>query len=191
VHVGRLGDNPAAPLVESRRTRLENRPWKDLQSLRGNVEAEFLRPLYLGETLAPFRLLPPLLAVIPWDEQANRLLDSQAAQNAGYLNLARWMANAEQLWQRYGRGRRTLLEQMDYYGQLSAQFPVTLVRVVYGASGTLPVAAVLRDGSAVVGPLLTVGRRTTLSASLTARQLGAALPTFRAGGSGVRVTSTS
>jgi SAM-dependent methyltransferase len=150
VHVGRLGDNPAAPLVESRRTRLEKRPWKDLQSLRGNVEAEFLRPLYLGETLAPFRLLHPLLAVIPWAEQASRLLDSQATQNAGYLNLARWMANAEQLWQQYGRGRRTLLEQMDYYGQLSAQFPVPLVRVVYGASGTLPVAAVLRDGSAVV-----------------------------------------
>ncbi len=67
--LGALGANPAAPVVESRRTSQEKPPWKQLPSLRGNVEREFLRPLYLGESVAPFRLLEPVLAVIPWDEE--------------------------------------------------------------------------------------------------------------------------
>jgi SAM-dependent methyltransferase len=57
-----LGGNPAAPVVESRRTSQEKRPWKQLPSLRGNVEQEFLRPLYLGESVAPFRLLELVLS---------------------------------------------------------------------------------------------------------------------------------
>jgi SAM-dependent methyltransferase len=62
---GRLGENLAAPVVESRRTSQEKPPWKQLPGLRGNVEREFLRPLYLGESIAPFRLLEPVLAVDP------------------------------------------------------------------------------------------------------------------------------
>jgi hypothetical protein len=53
VHGGRFGGNPATPRVRSRRTNLEKKPWKDLEPLSGTIESEFLRPLYLGESLAP------------------------------------------------------------------------------------------------------------------------------------------
>lgn len=150
VPVGRLGANPAAPLVESRRTRQEKRPWKTLPPLRGNVEAEFLRPLYLGESVAPFRLLEPVLAVIPWDKHTGQLLDAGLAQRAGHLHLGRWLAQAERLWQQHGRGGMSFLEQVDYYGKLSAQLPAAPLRVVYSKAGTLPAAALLRDVTAIV-----------------------------------------
>lgn len=150
VRAGRLGVNPAVPLVESRRTNLEKPPWKNVASLRRNIEVEFLRSLYLGESVAPFRVFQPILAVIPWDDVDGDLLDATEAQSKGHAYLAGWLVEAEGLWSQYGRGRRTLVEQIDYYGQLRAQLPAAPLRVVYGASGTLPAAAVLRDSSAVV-----------------------------------------
>jgi BarA-like signal transduction histidine kinase len=120
-----------------------------LAPLRGNVEAEFVRPLYLGESVAPFRLLHPALAVIPWDRQTNRLLDAQAAQQSGYLHLSGWLAEAERLWGEHGRGGMSFLEQIDYYGKLSSQLPPAPLRVVYAASGTLPAAAILEDPAAI------------------------------------------
>ncbi len=39
---------------------------------------------------------------------------------------------------------------MDYYGQLSAQFPIATPRVVYSKAGTLPAAALLNDPHGVV-----------------------------------------
>ena len=60
-----LGGAAQAPLVTSRRSRQEKPPWKGLDPLKGNVERQFLRPAYLGESVAPFRLLTPPLGVIP------------------------------------------------------------------------------------------------------------------------------
>jgi SAM-dependent methyltransferase len=149
VEAGRLGLNRAAPLIESRRTSQEKAPWKSLGPLRGNIERGFLRTLYLGESVSPYRLLEPILAVIPWDEGPGQLLDAAKAQGQGHLHLGRWLANAERLWTEHGRGRRTLTQQLDYYGQLSAQFPVSPLRVIYAASGTLPAAALLSDPSGI------------------------------------------
>lgn len=146
---GRLGANPQSPLVESRRTRLEKPPWRDLPSLRGNVESGFLRPLYLGQSIAPFRLLNPAIAVIPWDPQRKDLMDAEEAQRRGFIHLGRWLTNADSLWNQHGRGSRTLLQQIDYWGQLSAQLPSPPLRVVYTASGTLPAVALLRDKTAI------------------------------------------
>ncbi|MDP2949991.1 MAG: N-6 DNA methylase [Chloroflexota bacterium] len=148
--VGAVGPNPAAPLVESRRTSQEKPPWKHLPPVRDNVEGEFLRPLYLGESVAPFRLLEPVLAVIPWDDEGKRLLDSEAAQRAGYMHLSGWLQQAERLWAQHSRGGITFTQRLDYNGELTAQFPTPQLRVVYAASGTLPAAAILRDCSALV-----------------------------------------
>jgi hypothetical protein len=148
--VGRLGRNPAAPLVVSRRSSQEKRPWKELAPLQGNIEAMFLRPLYLGESIAPFRLLDPVLAIVPWDQGTGELLDAAGAEAAGYIHLAGWLRRAESLWRTHGHGRMSFREQLDYYGKLSAQMPPAPIRVLYAASGTLPAAAVLRDADAVV-----------------------------------------
>lgn len=147
---GRLGVDPATPLVISRRTRLEKRPWRDLPSLEAKVEAQFLRPLYLGESVAPFRLLTPVLTVIPWDARAGQLLDGQGAQRAGYIHLGRWLRRAEELWGQHGRSDLALVDQLDYYKKLTAQMPPPPVRVLYAASGTLPAAAITTETSSLV-----------------------------------------
>jgi len=151
VAAGRFGGSASAPVVESRRTSQEKPPWKNLPPLRGAVEEEFLKPLYLGESIAPFRLLSPVLAVIPWDEGQRELLNGEAARRCGYMHLADWLSRAEGIWDEHGRGRVRLLEQLDHYGKLSSQFPSAGRRVVYSKAGSQPAAAVLRDsGGAIV-----------------------------------------
>ena len=44
----------------------------------------------------------------------------------------------------------SFLEQCDYYGKLSCQFPLAPIRVVYTKSGTNLAAAVVADSAAVV-----------------------------------------
>lgn len=150
VEAGMLGSNIAAPLVESRRTSLEKPPWKDIPPIRGNVETDFLYPLYLGECIAPFRVLGPILSVLPWDKSRGQLLDATEAQSQGYAHLAGWMRKAEQAWSEHSSAKRTLLEQLDYYGQLSAQFPSLALRVVYSKAGTLPAATLIREQMSLV-----------------------------------------
>ena len=154
--VGLLGSAADAPVVQSRRTRQEKEPWKSLPALRQQVEREFLRQVYLGESVAPYRLLKPVPGIIPWDPDSKRLLDAAAAQQVGYPYLAAWLAKAEHLWDMHGRGRMAFSEQLDYFGKLSAQFPASAaksapsVRVICAASGTLPAAAVLSEQEAVL-----------------------------------------
>jgi hypothetical protein len=150
VPVGRFGGSASAPQVRSRRTRQEKPPWKSLAPLEGNVEAQFLRPVYLGESIAPFRVLEPVLGVVTWDEERKRLLDAEAARRSGYLHLAGWLSKAERLWDEHGRGGMTFSAQLDYYGKLSSQFPIGAVRVAYAASGTLPAAVLVRDRLAIL-----------------------------------------
>jgi hypothetical protein len=145
-----IGSNPAAPLVESRRSSQEKQPWKGLPTLRMNVESTYLRPLYLGESLAPFRLLSPATAVIPWDESLGSLMDAGAARRHGEVQLARWLSEAERIWNANKRSRMTWQEQVDYYGKLSAQFPIVENRVVYSKAGSQQAAALLTDKNAVV-----------------------------------------
>lgn len=103
---GRFGENPEAPLVRSRQSRQEKQPWKDLAPLEGNVERQFLRRLYLGESLAPFRLLEPVEAIIPWDSDLGNLLDAGQARSHGHPGLARWMTEANGLWETYRRSKK-------------------------------------------------------------------------------------
>ena len=147
---GPLGVHPSAPLVVSRRSSQEKPPWKHLDSHTGNVERVFLRPVYLGESVVPFRLLEPVLAVIPWDRSAGALLDAADAGRAGYPHVAEWVSNASQLWDCHKEDSLTYIEQIDYYGKLTAQFPPPSLRVVYSKAGTLMVAALVTDATAVI-----------------------------------------
>lgn len=147
---GALGANLNTPVVQSRRTSQEKEPWKSLPLLRDNIEKEFLRPLYLGESIAPYRVLNPASAVIPWLETEGRLMDSEAAQKLGYVHLARWIGNAERLWSEHGQAGISFTAQIDYFGKLTSQFPVAPLKVVYSASGTLPAATLLSDPRGIV-----------------------------------------
>jgi hypothetical protein len=150
IETGRLGINPTAPLVGSRSGKQDKRPWRDLAPLQGTVEAQFLRPLYLGESIAPFRLLRPTLAVIPWDPAASTMLDAEAAQARGYPGLARWLRQAERLWQDYGRSSMSLSERWNYHRAIDRQVPPVPIRVVYAKSGQRLAAAVIENRAAFV-----------------------------------------
>src|SRR5207247_3099719 len=128
----------------------EHAPWRELPSLRRTVESKFLRPAYLGECIAPYRVLTRLLAVVPWDADSGALLDAGSAADKGYVHLAEWLEEVERLWNANQDSGMTFLDQIDYYGKLRAQLPPVRLRVVYAASGTLPAAAILTDAEAVV-----------------------------------------
>jgi hypothetical protein len=78
------------------------------------------------------------------------VLDAQAAANRGFSSLHGWMLEAEKLWNTHRASTMSLIEQFDYYGKLTAQFPLSALRVVYAASGTIPAACLLRDSSGVI-----------------------------------------
>jgi hypothetical protein len=141
---GRLGMNPLAPAVASRRSRQEKEPWKHLPSLSGNVEAEFLHPVLLGESILPFRVFRPYECVVPVTGEG-AVLDSQAAANRGFNGLHGWMISAERAWKDNAEnGDMTLIERWNYHNELGAQFPVSSLRVIFSKAGTQPAATVLR-----------------------------------------------
>lgn len=43
------------------------RVWRNLPSLTGTVERQFIRPALVGDSVLPFLLRTPAEAVIPWD----------------------------------------------------------------------------------------------------------------------------
>jgi hypothetical protein len=62
------------------------------------------------------------------------------------------MGQAEALWNEHGVGVMTLVERWNYHNELSAQFPISPIRVVYAKVGTLPAASVVEDKNGGSGP---------------------------------------
>ena len=147
--IGRLGVNPSAPFVASRRSSQEKRPWRDLLGIENPVEAEFLRPVLLGESILPYRVFRPFEGVVPVDEKGV-VLDADAAANRGIDGLHGWMRKAEGAWSESKSSTMSLVQQFDYYGKLGSQFPIASLRMVYAKAGSQPAACLLRDKRAVI-----------------------------------------
>jgi hypothetical protein len=150
VAAGRLGASPDAPLVRGRTGNLDKKPWKLVEPPQAAVEARFLRSVYLGESIGPYRLFEPVLAVIPWDDENGELLTAEHAGQRGYSRLSNWLSTAENLWEEHGKGKTSFTAKVDFYRLLSAQFPIAPRRVVYSKSGTNPAAAVIADATAII-----------------------------------------
>jgi hypothetical protein len=147
---GRLGGDPTAPFVVSRRNSQEKKPWKSLAGIEHRVEAEFLHPVLLGESILPYRVFRSFEGIVPAMPDG-AVLDAQAAANRGYSGLREWMTAAESVWNANAEsGTMTLVERWNYHNELGAQFPLKQLRVVYAASGTIPAACLLRESSAVI-----------------------------------------
>jgi N-6 DNA Methylase len=135
--------------VQSRRSTLDKKPWKTLPSLEGVVEDVFVRPAYLGESVAPFRVLSTPEAIIPYD--GTHLMGYDDTRIDRYPGLAQWWRNAEDVWRSYRSSeKRTLIGQFDYMHQLSAQFPIAPWRVAYTASGNTLAAAIVQDRLGII-----------------------------------------
>ena len=148
--LGMLPANPVFPLVAGARGNQDKPPWKDVTPPQGVLEMSFLRPALLGESVAPFRVLEPRRAVVPWDPERGDLMDAATAGSRGYARLASWLLQVEALWEAHRRSQISHREQIDYYGKLSSQFPVAPIRVAYTKAGTNLAAAVVRNEDAIV-----------------------------------------
>ena len=148
--MGMLPASPAFPLVQGQRGSQDKRPWKDVVPPRGTVETKFLRPVLLGESVAPFRVLSRRQAIVPWDRERRELMNAAMAASRGYPSLAAWLDQTEALWEAHKKSALEFIEQCDYYGKLSCQFPIRSVRVVYTKAGTNLAAAVVQDDTAIV-----------------------------------------
>jgi len=145
---GPLGLAAGRQNVRSARSSTEKMPWKELPSLEGVVETEFIRPALLGESILPFRVLTPKYAVLPLETA--ELLDGEHPHLDRYPGLADWWRRAEQLWL-YHRSsdRLTLRERLDFRRGLTDQFPIPPLRIAYGASGMHVVAALVENPAAL------------------------------------------
>ncbi|HUC61885.1 MAG TPA: N-6 DNA methylase [Alphaproteobacteria bacterium] len=149
-HVGRLGADASAPYVVSRRNNQEKKPWRDLPGVENRVEAEFLRPVLLGESILPYRVFRPFEAVVPVVPK-DTVLDSESAATRGYDGLHGWMRKAEAIWKaNAANGAMPLSEWWNYLNKLSAQFPISRLRVVYSKAGTQPAACTVSDDRTVI-----------------------------------------
>ena len=163
---GMLPPNPEFPMLRGRTGTQDKEPWKTVEPPQGRVKKEFLYSVLLGESIAPFRVLTTQQAVIPWDAEGHgtnldldintgaapkqQLMDSKTAGERGHLELAQWLEKVEAIWERHKRSPISLLEQWDYYGKLSCQFPTAAVRVVYTKAGTNLAACAIRESSAII-----------------------------------------
>jgi len=168
--LGRIGPSLDFPAIESRRSSLEKEPWRGLPAVSGQIEERFLRPVLLGESVLPFRLLQAFEGAIPYDDEHGLITNARARALAGNPKVMKsfgavggWLEAVEAVWEenRSASTKLSLAEQLDYYGKLSAQFPLAPLRVVYAKAGSLPAAMVLRDKRAVIDHMLYWARPAT------------------------------
>ncbi|MCX7765054.1 MAG: N-6 DNA methylase [Bacteroidia bacterium] len=118
-------------------------PWKDLR-LKGRVEREFLYATLLSDDLLPFGWRAFSLIVLPLYQ--GKLLSSNEALMEGFPNLAIWMREVENYWEKY---RKTsdydLIPYLNWQNKLLAQNLSASYRVLYNTSGT-HLAAVVLEG---------------------------------------------
>ncbi len=150
VAAGPLGSGAGRIAVESMRASQEKQPWKELPALTGRVETDFIHPVYLGETVAPFLNLTPRRAVLPLRHGSSTVLPKGEVDE--YPGLGSWWEAAELAWDqnKVDGDEDMLIERIDYHAQLSAQLPLDPLRVVYNKSGNTLAAALVRDSDAVI-----------------------------------------
>jgi len=149
-----LGIRAGRRRVRSARTSKEKPPWKNLPSQFGSVEEQFVRPLRLGATIAPFVSLAPEHAIIPWD--GSRLIARDPGELDKYPGLSKWWTEAEHLWAQNRPDYTTgdLVDRLEYKEGTTKQMPIAPHRVVYTSSGSNLVAARLADQRSLVSETL-------------------------------------
>jgi SAM-dependent methyltransferase len=151
---GHPGGEPAAPWVASRRTTQEKKPWKDLPGVEHSVEAQFLHPVLLGESILPYRVFRPFEGVVPATADGT-VLHAETAARHGHAGLHGWMAAAEAIWSGNAGGgpgpdsKMTLTGRWNFHNELGAQFPMPPLRTLYAKAGSVPAACLVRDRSVI------------------------------------------
>ena len=133
--------------IRSSRSIYEKQPWRGLEGLSGVVETEFVRPSLNGENIFPFRVSGAALVVLPCGRNGP-LSDEAIELNPG---LHQWWQQADDIWEANKRTQgMSLMGRVDYQSNLSKQFPIPEIRVVYNRAGMHIVSAKVTDRRAVI-----------------------------------------
>lgn len=170
-----LGAGAGRRLVRSRRSTNEKPPWKNVDGIREPVEIKHVHPVHLGETIAPYRALDPILGVLPLGT-TKLLTQTQISAEPG---LSSWWSKAEAKWaeNKVKNDDSDLLTRIDFHGQLEAQLPIAVHRVVYTKAGSSLTAARVEDDTAVIdhklywAPVTTVAEGRYLAGILNSETL--------------------
>jgi hypothetical protein len=119
-------------------------------SLVETVEQEFIRPLLLGESIVPFRVVSPAECVVPWLE--DHLLSVYDEDLDLYPGLADWWRKADAAWLAHRSSEKFELNaRYDFQSRLSRQLRTAAPkRVVYTKSGSILAACRVSDPHAVI-----------------------------------------
>ncbi len=143
-----LGVGAGRAAVTSARSSQEKPPWKTMPSLTGTVERASIHDIYLGESIAPYRALPPRRGVLPLTR--DRIMTPDEIEDRP--GLSQWWRQVEDVWEqgRKSNENQPLLTRFDYHKQLSSQLPTATHRVLYSASGNTLSAARLSESLGVI-----------------------------------------
>ena len=146
-----LGFNPVLPPLETAdRAREEAKEAYKNVFFKDTVESRFIYATLLSTDLLPFGHLNYRLLVLPIEaiEDHYRLVNAAEARKSGFLNLARWLENAEQAWNVCRGAKAELMniyERLDRVHGLTQQNPRARYRIVYNKSGTFLTSAVIEN----------------------------------------------
>ncbi len=150
----RVGGSPERPRMRGKAGAQDKRPWRDITPPEGPIERRFLHPVLLGESIGPFRVIAPALAVLPIHER--RLLNSSSARKLSADGLADWLGTIEQQWAKNaakkadGSLKMTLNQRIDHQRNMVRQLEGLRTRVAYSKAGTILCATIVRDRAAYV-----------------------------------------
>jgi len=149
-------DGPANPLgagagrvsLKSRRSIFEGKRWCNLTGLSHNVESQFIRPTYLGQSILPYYVGAPTRSVLPIS--GPKLMSHVEIEE--YDGLNDWWTDAERLWDenKVESDKSTLLERINFHQQLTSQLEANSHRVVYTKAGNRLAAARISDHTAII-----------------------------------------
>ena len=149
INKGQLGSSSKAPLVKGITSNQDKAPWNSIEPLEAKIESQFLKPIYTGQSIAPFRVLNRNTAVIPWDNKVG-VMNAFEAESRGYTHLGDYLKKIENLWGENSSGKMTFKENINYRNKLENQIPISKLRVVYSASGTNVAAVLLEDSEGII-----------------------------------------
>jgi len=139
---GGLGAPAGTTPVISRRKN-DKDPWAKFESLKGNIETQFIHPVLLGQDTAPYLILGHQQAVLAL--HGGELLDPSDPALDNFGGLAGWWRESNRVWDAHSSGKMSLSEQINYLSKLTDQIPTPPIRVVYATSGTLMSAVIVQD----------------------------------------------
>ena len=149
IQQGNLGGSSIMPLIKGVISNQDKVPWKNIDPLEAKIESKFLKSVYTGQSIAPFRVLSKNTGIIPWDNESG-VMNALEAENRGYTNLSSYLEKVETLWNEKSSGKMTFKRRINYNGTLKNQFPISKFRVVYTTSGTHVAAVLLEDSEGII-----------------------------------------